>query len=138
MRKFVRRNRVGVVVGGVIAALVIANAITIITLGASALNQAKRSAKFNAKFLPALADIDRENLAPRVTSIEKLIDEYASDIDIVFADYPSDRADLHRGVGLAYLNWDPEKSITHFRKAARYTAAPPGPPIVLLPKRTTT
>ncbi|MCA9281107.1 MAG: serine/threonine protein kinase [Phycisphaeraceae bacterium] len=117
MRKFVRRNRVGVVVGGVIAALVIASAITIITLGASALNQAKRSAKFNAKFLPALADIDRENLAPRVTSIEKLIDEYASDIDIVFADYPSDRADLHRGVGLAYLNWDPEKSITHFRKA---------------------
>ncbi len=117
MRKFVRRNRVGVMVGGVIAALVIASTVTIILLGANALNQAKRSAKFNAKFLPALADIDLESLGPRVTSIEKLIDEYASDIDTVFADFPRDRADLHRGVGLAYLQRDPEKSIEHFRKA---------------------
>lgn len=117
LRKFIRRNRVGVAVGGVVSVLMIAGAITIIALGASALKQANRSAKLNAQFLPALADIDPESLTPRIESVEDMIDAYARGIDREFADYPQDRADLHTGVGLAYLNRDAERAVRHFETA---------------------
>ena len=135
LRKFARRNRLGVAVGataamGVIAALAgtgygLLEANRNLSLAQERLARFERLRDFNASILSAVEPSTARGMDTRLVRL--MVDSASREIDRRFADDTLAARDVHRTVGVAYRSigeWDEAES--HLRKALELVRADHG------------
>ena len=126
LRKFVRRNRIGVAVGatalaGLLAALGgtgygLLQAQRNLALAEEQLARFERLRDFNASILSAVAPSTARGMDTRLVRL--MVDSASAQIDRQFADDMTAASDVHRTVGVAYRSigeWDQAES--HLRRS---------------------
>ena len=135
VRKFIRRNRLGVAVGatalaGVVAALVgtgygLLEARRNLSLAEERLARFERLRDFNASILSAVEPSTARGMDTRLVRL--MVDSASADIDRRFADDTVAASDVHRTVGVAYRSigeWD--KAESHLRRSLELVRADHG------------
>lgn len=135
VRKFVRRNRIGVAVGataavGVVAALGgtgygLLQAQRNLALAQERLTRFERLRDFNASILSAVDPATARGMDTRLVRL--MVDSASAGIDNRFADDPAVASDVHRTVGVAYRSigeWDEAES--HLRRSLEIIRADHG------------